>query len=93
MRWVDTNKGTDKETIYRARLVAKEIKRGNASAPDMFAATPPIEAIKMLVSLAASQKGIHKNIRKLMFIDVSKAYFHLFLLAALLPNRHWQYVP
>ena len=41
----------------------------------MFAATPPLEAIKVLISLAASQRGA-KSIKKLMFIDVSKAYFH-----------------
>ena len=38
---------------------------------------PPLEAIKTLVSLAASQRNVkYKNIKKLMLIDVSKAYFH-----------------
>ena len=50
--------------------------KGGDHRDDLFAATPPIEAIKALVSLAASQKGVKSHIRKLMFIDVSKAYFH-----------------
>ena len=43
---------------------------------DLFAATPPFEAIKTLISLAASQCGGKGPIRKLAFIDISKAYFH-----------------
>ena len=74
-RWVDINKGDDHNPNYRSRYVGREF-RGKDNRDDLFAATPPIEAIKMLISLAASQKGIRKNIKKLMFIDVSKAYFH-----------------
>ena len=54
-RWIDINKG-DKETPeYRSRLVAKEIKRD--SRKDVFAATPPIEAKRLLFSMATT-KGI-----------------------------------
>ena len=37
---------------YRSRLVAQEIKTDKRE--DLFAATPPLEAKKMFVSLAAS---------------------------------------
>ena len=36
----------------------------------------PIEAIKALLSLAASQCGRGGKVKKLGFIDISKAYFH-----------------
>ena len=73
-RWVDINKGDEQHPNYRSRYVGREFK-SNDHRDDLFAATPPIEAIKALVSLAASQKG-KKHIKKLSFIDVSKAYFH-----------------
>ena len=50
--------------------------RGNDHRDDLFAATPPIEAIKSLISMAAGLKGIGRHIKKLMFIDASKSYFH-----------------
>ena len=52
-RWVDINKGDDQRPEYRSRLVAKEIKtyRDNM----LFAATPPWESIKTLLSLAVTQ--------------------------------------
>ena len=50
IRWIDINKGDDKDEEYRSRLVAKEIKKDNRE--DLFAATPPLEAKKMLFSMA-----------------------------------------
>ena len=50
--------------------------RGRDHRDDLFAATPPLEAIKSLLSLAASQRSSKGPVKKLMFIDVSKAYFH-----------------
>ena len=52
-RWVDTNKGTDLEPNYRSRLVAREIK--NDARLDLFSATPPLEAKKMLFSMAVTE--------------------------------------
>ena len=73
-RWVDVNKGDEKTPDYRSRYVGREFK-GKDNRDDLFAATPPLEAIKALVSLAASQCK-NKNIKKLAFIDIKKAYFH-----------------
>ena len=46
----------------------------DSNRPDLFAATPPIENIKYLISrVASSQKGPKKTL--LMVQDVKKAYF------------------
>ena len=78
-RWIDTDKGDDDNPEYRSRLVAKEIKRDVRE--EMFAATPPLDAKKALVSLAVSKlnagcgdQGTDKL--KLVFIDVRRAYFY-----------------
>ena len=41
----------------------------------MFAATPPLEAKKILFSLAASQPESN-DIKKLLFVDVKRAFFY-----------------
>ena len=38
---------------YISRLVAKELKKDNRD--DLFAATPPLEALKMLISMAMTE--------------------------------------
>ena len=50
-KWIDTDKGEE----YRSRWVARDFK--DSKTDEYFAATPPWEMIKLLVSLAASQKG------------------------------------
>ena len=56
VKWVDINKGDSKDPEYRSRLVAKEIKRDKRM--DMFAATPPLEAKKLLLYAMAVTEGI-----------------------------------
>ena len=51
-RWVDVNKGDEVNPDYRSRLVAQEIKQDKRE--DLFAATPPLEAKKLLLSLAVT---------------------------------------
>ena len=72
-RWVDVNKGDDQNPDYRSRLVAQEIN--NHKREDLFAATPPLEAKKILMSLAVTegvgyQRGSKEKGQKLDFIDV-----------------------
>ena len=76
-RWVDINKGDDINHNYRSKWVGQEF-RVNDGRDDLFAATPPLEAIKALISLAASQCGSMNNgrVKKIAFIDISKAYCH-----------------
>ena len=52
-RWVDVNKGDKLHPEYRSMLVAQEIKVDKRE--DLFAATPPLEAKKMLMSLAVTE--------------------------------------
>ena len=77
-RWIDINKGDDQNPEYRSRLVAQEIKQDKRE--DLFAATPPLEAKKMLFSMAVTQGIGFKNSRrhgfKIDFIDIRRAYFH-----------------
>jgi hypothetical protein len=76
VRWVIVNKGDETSTDYRARLVAKELKIDERL--DLFAATPPLEAKKLLFSRAATRRGNRKHLGeyKLSFIDIKRAYFH-----------------
>ena len=52
VRWLDINNGHAVVENYRSRLVAREIKRDDR--PDLFAATPPLEALKVIISMCAS---------------------------------------
>ena len=70
-KWVDISKGDQDDPEYISRRVAMEIKRKHDE--DIFAATPPLDAKKLLFSLAVT--GTHKTTKqlKLIFVDVKKA--------------------
>ena len=53
VRWLDINKGDEDNHEYRSRLVAQEIKKDKRE--DLFAATPPLEAKKMIFSMAVTE--------------------------------------
>ena len=77
-RWVDTNKGDERSPEIRCRLVAKEVKTRNNTEEEsvnFFASTPPLEAVKLLISEAMT-KRVSRNNRplKLSLIDVKKAH-------------------
>lgn len=55
-RWVDVNKGDTLNPKVRSRLVAQEI--AVSKQPELFAATPPNECIRYLVSCAASSQWV-----------------------------------
>jgi hypothetical protein len=46
--WVDTNTGADEDPTVRSRWVAKEFKIDER--PGLFAPTPPLEGVKLVVS-------------------------------------------
>ena len=46
VRWLNVNKGDDENPEIRCRIVAQEFN--NHKRDDLFAATPPLEAKKML---------------------------------------------
>ena len=66
-RWVDINKGDNVQPKYRSRWVAQQI-RTDKGQWELFAGTPPLEAIRYVVSTCASNKG-----NRLMSNDVSRA--------------------
>ncbi len=51
-KWVDVNKGDATKPVIRSRFVVKEI--ATYKSDDFFAATPPLEALRLLLSLAAT---------------------------------------
>ena len=78
-RWLDINEGDHVNREYRCRIVVQENKTDNRQ--DLFAATPPLEGKKMLISMAVTQCVGHpwedrsKGLR-LDFIDRGGAFFH-----------------
>ena len=75
VRWVDTNKGTEEKPDVRCRLVARDFNAGtNRDREDLFAATPPWELKRLLLSHAADRGGGRS--RKVMLVDVKKAHLY-----------------
>ncbi len=84
VRWVDVNKGDELHPKYRSRLVARQIRALDKSGQSYFAPAPPIEALRTVISLAATTVGDHKpdwrpnspTRTQISFVDVSRAYFN-----------------
>ena len=57
-RWVDVDKNPGGPPQVRPRLVAKEFAHG-AAREDLFAGTPPLMTLKLLLALLASSEGVH----------------------------------
>ena len=84
VRWVDVNKGDDDQPNYRSRLVAREIRRKGEDS--IFAPTPPLEALRAILSLTATQEFWPEDIwhadpgselrLQVSTIDISRAYFN-----------------
>ncbi len=68
VKWVDINKGNESSPEYRSRLVAQEINTEKRE--DLFAATPQLDAFKLILSIAVMHD------KQIDFIDVRRAYFH-----------------
>ena len=67
-RWLDVNKGDQQRLNYRARLVGRELKLKDKRL-DLFAATPPLETLRLLCSMCASNQRMSRPYR-LLSIDV-----------------------
>ncbi|CAK9105213.1 unnamed protein product [Durusdinium trenchii] len=68
-RWIDINKGDAEHPNYRSRLVIQEVRHSGVEA--IFAATPPLESIRVLLSLQRSGKQGYK----VMFTDIRRAHW------------------
>jgi hypothetical protein len=71
-KWVDVNKGDATKPLIRSRFVVKEI--ATYKTDDFFAATPPLESFRLLLSLAASDA----DDIKIEVLDARKAHLHAF---------------
>ena len=83
-RWLDVNKADDEEPNIRSRYVARQMKALDSSGTSYFAPAPPLEAVRIVISLAMTRSGRHqpdwdpKSQRRmqLSFVDVKRAYFN-----------------
>ena len=82
IKWIDVNKGDDDNPNYRSRLVAREIRKAGEN--PIFAPTPPLESLRTILSLAATDlPGSKPRVRdpksaertQVSVIDISRAYF------------------
>ena len=73
VRWIDVNKGDAKNPNMRSRVVAKEFNTYNDVS--LYAATPPLEALILILSLAVTTHQ-HNESWKIMTNDVSRAFFY-----------------
>ena len=71
---VDVNKQDEANTLIRSRYVACEVNTYNDES--LFASTPPLEALRLLLSWTATQTRKGRYQRKIMKIDVKKAHLH-----------------
>ncbi len=75
VRWIDINKGDTINENYRSRFVGKEFKM--SSCPELFAATPPLEVLRAIMSIAANTDNKSKYPHRCIMVnDISRAYFH-----------------
>ena len=72
-RWVQVNKGTAAAPMIRCRLVAKVF--AHEKRDDLYAGTPPLAATRYVLSDAMS-RGRDSRQRRLMVLDVKKAFLH-----------------
>ena len=74
-RWVDVNKGDTEVPDCRSRLVGREFNIGKDD--DLYAATPPLEALRWVLSVAGTwARGRSRERRSVMINDVRRAYFY-----------------
>ena len=60
-RWVDVNKGDWDHPYYRSRWVARDFK-GNDKSLELFAATPPLDALRLVLSNATTREGPRERV-------------------------------
>ena len=73
-RWIDINKGDTSSPQYRSRLVGREYNNGKDDS--LYASTPPIESLRMVLSYAATISPDDGLRHSFMVNDVSRAYFY-----------------
>ena len=77
-RWVNCNKQDADNPKCRGRYVAQEVNVNGDADAAFYAATPPLEAKRVLFSRWVSERERGGKPLKLHFLDVRKAYFNGF---------------
>ena len=74
----DVNKGDALQPEVRSRLVGKEFNWKGPLMEGAFAATPPVEALKVMCSwlMTRRRKNGEPISPNMMVLDVSRAHFH-----------------
>jgi len=92
IKWCDLNKGDEQRPAYRSRLVGRELKKWDPFMSGTFAATPPTESLRFMLSDFMTRRR-SKGRRCLMVLDVSRAHFHPPATRELyiqLPDEDWE---
>ncbi|CAK0840427.1 unnamed protein product, partial [Prorocentrum cordatum] len=80
MIWVDVNKGDDRKPTVRCRLCVAETRYRTSmdlgGPSQTFSATPPYEALRMLISFCCSPRNAEEDQHVLMFLDITRAHPH-----------------
>ena len=80
MRLIDSNKSDEKSPEYRSRMVVQETRKTSTIAIEDIAAvtssTPPLEILRLFLSLCMSMTGDNGEPLVLQFLDVSRAHPH-----------------
>ena len=71
--WVETDKGSCEDPDIRMRLCAQEFATHKDN--ELYAATPPLAATRLLISKAASTRP-GRAPKQLMSLDVKRAFLH-----------------
>ena len=92
-KWIDTNKGDEKAPNLRARLVGCEYKKDKRD--DLFSATPPLESLRMILSICASNQYCQDPRERFIVMsnDVRRAYFYAPSTRAIyirIPKEDWE---
>ena len=56
-KWIDTDKGAKNSPSYRSGFAGRDIKKDKIVRNDLYAATPPLEVIKLLIAKCAMGQG------------------------------------
>ena len=92
-RWLDINKGDSVMMNLRSRLVGCEFAKEKRD--DLFAATPPLESLRMIAAICASNQNSAKPEENFIIManDVSRAYFYAPTTRAIyieIPQEDWE---
>ena len=76
VKWCDVNKGDAQRPEYRSRLVGRELRKWDPFMSGTFAATPPTESLRFMLS-SFMTRGKQRDEDPVMgVLDVSRAHFH-----------------